>query len=526
MMTGQETDESFSLLDEPWLPVRLQNGKVCDLGLLEVFQRAGEISALAETAPPSLIAQYRLLLAITHRALSRSQGNWADADRTRWYQSGLPTEAMLDYLERWRDRFWLFHPEQPFMQVAALAEAEETREKQKPWTQISLASANGNTPVVFDHSCDLTPQPTSAANVLRTLLGFLQFTPGGLVKTLRSSDKAGALANTAAVLPLGSSLAETLCMALHAPTPSGHEDLPCWEHESPSVAQLQAAPRPASGPNDRYTRQTRAVLFLPDEQGQVQWLRFAAGIALADDVQAPDPMASYRVSKQNLVRLSFTEGRAFWRDLPTLLPDVKGKASQPAPVLHWAASLLANLATSEQSLLVAGLASDQAKLLRWRSERFNLPTALLLSPEGAEELRVYVRQAEEVFNDIRSVAARALAESMPESEHPDTKTRARKLFDTGSAAPLYFSAAERSLGRVMALLGSGNSSDLDKADAIWQQALLAAADTVWQSVCDALGDSPKALRAEARGYMNLMKKLKPLRPVQTNHAVAEEETQV
>ncbi|WP_308363662.1 MULTISPECIES: type I-E CRISPR-associated protein Cse1/CasA [unclassified Microbulbifer] len=519
-------NKSFNLLDVPWLPVRLQDGQVYDLGLLEVFQRAGEISALAETAPPSLIAQYRLLLAITHRALSRSQGSWTDAERTSWYQSGLPTEAILDYLEYWRERFWLFHPRQPFMQAAVLAEAEETRGKQKPWTQISLASANGNTPVVFDHSCDLAPQPTSAANALRTLLGFLQFTPGGLVKTLRSSDKAGALANTAAVLPLGTSLAETLCMALHVPTPSGHEDLPSWEQELPSVAQLQAEPRLASGPNDRYTRRTRAVLLLPDEQGQVQWLRFAAGIALADDVQAPDPMASYRVGNQNLVRLSFTEGRAFWRDLPTLLPDAEGKSSQPAPVLHWAASLLANLATSEQSLLVAGLASDQAKLLRWRSERFNLPTALLLSSEGAGELRAYVRQAEEIFNGIRSVATTALAEGMPESEHKDTRSRARNLFDTGPATPIYFSAAERSLGRVMALLGTGNSSDLDKADTIWQQTLLAAADAVWRAVRNALGDSPKALRAEARGHMNLMNKLKPLRSSQSNHSVAEEETQV
>ncbi|MDF5939974.1 type I-E CRISPR-associated protein Cse1/CasA [Pseudomonas aeruginosa] len=39
------------------------------MGLLEVFREAERISALAETEPPSLIAQYRLLLAITHRAL-------------------------------------------------------------------------------------------------------------------------------------------------------------------------------------------------------------------------------------------------------------------------------------------------------------------------------------------------------------------------------------------------------------------------------------------------------------------------
>src|SRR5690606_17102909 len=114
----------------------------------------------------------------------------------------------VDYLEHWRERFWLFHPECPFMQVAVLAEAEETRDKRKPWTQIALASANGNTPVVFDHAFDGAPTAIRPAAAVGTLLGFLQFAPGGLVKALRDSDKAGALANTAAVLPLGTNLAQ------------------------------------------------------------------------------------------------------------------------------------------------------------------------------------------------------------------------------------------------------------------------------------------------------------------------------
>lgn len=115
------------------------------MGLLEVFREAGCISALAETEPPSVIAQYRLLLAITHRALLLEYGAWKDSGRLRWFREGLPIDVVERYLERWRERFWLFHPQYPFMQVAALASAAETCDKQKPWAQISLASANGNT---------------------------------------------------------------------------------------------------------------------------------------------------------------------------------------------------------------------------------------------------------------------------------------------------------------------------------------------------------------------------------------------
>jgi len=505
--------ESFCLLDEPWLAVRMHDGQVRELGLLALFEQAGEISALAETSPPSLIAQYRLLLAITHRAISQAQGRWTDAERLRWYQDGLPLAAIRDYLQHWRERFCLFHPQYPFMQVAALADAEETRDKLKPWTQISLASANGNAPVVFDHSCDLAPRSISAAEALCTLLGFLQFIPGGLVQSIRSSDKAGPLSNTAAVIPVGSSLAETLCLSLHPPTQSGHIDLPCWELAPPTIEHLRGDPVLASGPNDRYTRLTRSVMFLLNEQGQVQWIRFAAGVALGEDVQAPDPMASYRAGSNSLVRVTFTEGRAVWRDLPALLPQSSGVMSQPAAVLEWAANLhWANV--REQPLLVAGLATEPGKVkyLRWRSERIALPAKLLASPDHANELRRYVRDAEELFTALRKLATGMLAETLPDPGSKDTWARARSLIDAGPAGALYFASAERHLSRVMALLGN---DELDEAEALWRQSLHDAAREAWQAVLAGLGRGAKALRAEARHYPRLQGLLAPLQATPT-----------
>ena len=157
--------KAFCLLDEPWMPVRLADGSVVELGLLEVFERSEEIIALAETAPPSLVAQYRLLLAITHRALTTALGQWRDKDRVRWYREGLPLADIRAYLEQWRERFWLFHPEYPFMQVAALASAEETCDKRKPWTQISLASANGKATGLRPTSSLISFSLTSAMNL-------------------------------------------------------------------------------------------------------------------------------------------------------------------------------------------------------------------------------------------------------------------------------------------------------------------------------------------------------------------------
>lgn len=57
-------DPEFNLLDEPWIPVRLLDGSVVEIGLLELLRRTTEIADLACELPTQSIAIQRLLLAI------------------------------------------------------------------------------------------------------------------------------------------------------------------------------------------------------------------------------------------------------------------------------------------------------------------------------------------------------------------------------------------------------------------------------------------------------------------------------
>lgn len=492
------TTKKVSLLDEPWLPVRMLSGEVRELGLLALFDQASQIVALAETAPPSLMAQYRLLLAITHRALSAQMSNWGQRELRHWFSQGLPTEAITAYLDKWRDRFWLFHPELPFMQVAGLATATETGEKFKPWTQIDLASVSGNAPVVFNHSVDTAPGAISPSHAIRTLLGFLQCTPGGLVKVFRDADKAGPLANTAAVLPLGESLAQTLVLGLHPASPD-HEDVPSWERPALTIANLKAPPRLATGPNDRYTRQTRAVLFQGEEDGTIRWLRFAAGEGLDEDPHAPDPMANFREGSAGPVRLTFSEGRALWRDLPALLPDGGDQKSRPAALLNSATRLNKSLSKKHLRLLVAGLASDQAKLLRWRVEHLALPLALLEQPEITRTARDMLEMAETLFASLRGAAVQLIADTLPDSQQKDTRSRARVLFEAGPVAPLFFARAERALMTILARIEDAP----DAAEQQWQLVLKEAALAAWEVQLTSLGGSTSVWRANAKAQSRL-----------------------
>ncbi len=502
---------AFNLLDEPWIPVRTPTGEVRDINLSDALLNAHDFAALAETAPPNLIALHRILLALLHRALTLHHGKWSDRDRARWYREGLPEAPIRAYLAQWRERFWLFHPSEPFMQVAALAQAEETREKFKARTQIQLEGASGNTPVVFDHALDDLPQSAPFAVAVRNLLGFLQFTPGGLVKTLRDSDKAGALANTAAVMPSGGNLLETLVLGLHPYSVTATDDLPCWERPAPSIAMLRAEPTLASGPNDRYSRLSRAVLLEPEyATAQVRRIRFAAGLALAEDATAPDPMACYRINKEGkAIRISYGEGRAFWRDLPSLVPDPSHSHDIPAAILGWAANLynVLGLWDVPVQILSAGLASDQAKLLRWRADRLELPQTLLTQPDAAAYLRLQVRFAEAVNFGVRQVFTDLIAQTMPDPKHKDTRSRARDILAHGPAATVYFSAAERALPLLMRHIAA---NEIDAADSQWRAALMAAAEQAWSATRQSLGDSPAVLRADARTWPRFRGLLKAL----------------
>lgn len=511
---------AFNLLDEPWIPVRTHAGEVIEVSLSDAVLGARNYAALAETSPPNLIAQYRLLLAVLHRSLTTRIGKWNDADRARWFREGLPEGPVREYLAQWRDRFWLFHPSDPFMQVAALAKAAETREKFKARTQVVLEGANGHTPVIFDHSLDDEPTPSTFASACRNLLGFLQFTPGGLVKVLRDSDKAGALSNTAAVMPTGENLSQTLLLSLHPFDGRRPDDLPAWERTAPTISMLRAGPTLASGPNDRYTRLSRAVLLSPvdDEAGlehHVRRIRFAAGVALDEDPNAPDPMACYRINKEGkAIRISYSGGRSIWRDLPSLVPDPSKSRDIPAAILGWAANLYAVLDQWDApvQILTAGLASEKAKLVRWRSERIELPKAMLTNPDAAEFLRLEVRFAEEVFSRLRSLYADLIAQTMPDPKHKDTKSRARDILANGPTAATFFSTAERTLPRLMQQIASG---DIDAADRDWKITLAEAAKQSWAATRRNLGDSPAVLRADARiwpRFNGLLKSLVPPDP--------------
>lgn len=118
----------FNLLTEPWVRVRLPDNTVQEVSLTDALVHAQEYMDLAGEMPTQDAAMLRLLLAVLFTVFSSvnevGEPEPLEDEETAlerwgalWELKRFPEQPIRDYLEQWKDRFWLFHPERPFWQV-------------------------------------------------------------------------------------------------------------------------------------------------------------------------------------------------------------------------------------------------------------------------------------------------------------------------------------------------------------------------------------------------------------------------
>ncbi|MBQ1660567.1 MAG: type I-E CRISPR-associated protein Cse1/CasA [Clostridia bacterium] len=122
----------FNLIDEPWIRVMDSNCNVSEVSLKDAILNAHNYKSLSGELPTQDIAVMRLVLAVLHTVYSRADENGnecpledneeeaVDRWKALWKKGRFSEKAIDDYFEKWHERFWLFHPERPFGQVAGL----------------------------------------------------------------------------------------------------------------------------------------------------------------------------------------------------------------------------------------------------------------------------------------------------------------------------------------------------------------------------------------------------------------------
>ncbi len=503
----------YDLLHEPWIPCERPDGSRVLVGIEEALVEAHTFAALHDESPLVTATLHRLLLAVLQRVfLPRTEEDWV----ALWKAPSFDATKVRSYLTSWRQRFDLFHPERPFLQVANLREVllrerGKDPEPTQAWRLAMEVSPYSNAIHLIDPLPD-NPE-LSPREAALSLLAFLAFTPGGRIQNESDSWGQGTVRGGAVVLVRGNTLQRTLLCNLVCRPQRQPEDVPPWERETPT-RRIARAPY---GLVDLLVWPSRRVQLLTaqDEGGSisVRDVVTAAGERLESDV--PDPMFAYvvRDPKKPPVAVRIKLDRSVWRDAAALFDATTGADAHRRPL---ACTQLAELIrngevprTARFQVELFGLAHSppQAPIHLWRADRMPLPPALLTDGTRIAALRDALSIAESLgeaidFKVLGTLAENALAPSNRDAHKDDIRHLKLAL----GAMPAYWSILGQAFGAWLDALGS--AADLDAALTQWKRILRATARKV---VVDAelhLGTGARALQAGAKAERVLRRVLR------------------
>lgn len=444
-------DPDFSLLDDPWIAVRLLDGSDPELSIRDVFRRAHEIRDIAGELPTQDFAVLRLLLAILYRALG------PDITPDAWYawrERGLPLTRIEEYLDRFADRFRLFDPSRPFFQVADLATAKGEFKDVAPLI-FDLPSNNR----LFTNRSGDGVTSLSPGEAARWLVNAQAFDASGIKSGALGDDRVKGgkgypigiawTGHLGGIYAVESTLRGTLLLNLVG-AGNGFSlsagDLPPWEEADPDTAaeRWDLVPR---GPVRLFTWQSRRIrLFARD--GRVTGCLVANGDKLTpQNMHVREPLTAWRYSEPQTKAAKQTTymprehipGRALWRGVSALLPGISQNVpkkdvsvSLPPPLIGWLDELRDNeyLADGDRVLLRAvGVVygSNNSVVDEVLFDELLLPYALLSESNRALALVAQdaVALAEEGARAIRQLAENLARAAGGDGEWPGIRARDR-----------------------------------------------------------------------------------------------------
>lgn len=499
---------SFNLIDEPWILVQTDDGPD-EVSLRELFERAEEIRTITGEVPTQGFAILRLALAICHDAI----GWHGNASLNGLHAQGLDRSRIPAYLDELHDRFDLFHPERPFMQVAGLRTAKD----EHSGLEKLIADVPNGAPF-FTTRAGRGIATISAAESARWLVHAQAFDPSGI----RSGAVGDPYAKGGRGYPIGPSwagqlggvvlhgatLAQTLVNNL-TPTPKNPADRPVWAlGEAQTAARAEGDVIPA-GPVQALVWQSRRIRLVGDRDG-VRGVVLAQGDKVVPQtMRAIEPMTGWRYSKPQSKKLGrpvympnlHEAGRAMWRGLPALIAargeTVEDGGSKHERYLEPATLAERNRRPGTVVVQAIGIAygPQNATIEEIIDDRLELNVSLLT--EDGAELRLTVKDAVgNVESCVRALGQLAANIARAAGEKGDNAGEGARQEVMGRAWSALDAPARRWVGRL------DPDSDPDQEHEVWQRQLEETVLPLGRGLVDAASMAAVKGRDTSFGFMS------------------------
>lgn len=509
---------TYNLLDEPWIPCILSNGKRIELGIRELFTRAQEIRAVDDPSPLTTIALHRLLLAILYRVFQvKGVPEWK-----KLWKNGWDLDLLNGYLSKHEKAFNLFDPDRPFMQNPNFHPPNydlSENAHRVPVSRLFTELASGNNAQLADHHDDSTVSACSFSGVARALVNLQHTNIGfGVSCGHRPRYHFSPIASGASLLFCGKNLKETLMRNLvpvfflkeKRGIPSDNDDpigLPAWEREE----DWNLSHRQVNGICDYLTWPSRYVFLIP-VQNKVCHIYLAQGFIMEPEIF--DLYQHAVQDKKGWKPLGFHHNKALWRDAHSLFNSFSDDEHlSPAINFVFQRYLLENEYLLEEeipSVLITGVATDPGKaasILLWRKETFRVPIKLICYREKLEKLGDNIRIAEHIGGLIRRALYEYSKEYLFPNRDPDKDIVSRHR-NALSKESYYWSTLETHFDKFLCEL----VEDSDTATQSWTETIQRAGSQTFELSLQNMDNTARGQRAlqRASGYFygSLKKTLK------------------
>lgn len=516
---------SFNLLDEPWIRVIRLDGTSDEVSLLTVFREATDISGIHGEIASQDVAIQRLLLAICHRAMGGPEE--MDVWEEYWDDPGKLGRDAAAYLEGYRDRFYLRHPEHPFFQVAGIHAASG---KTSGLESLIVDVPNGEP--FFTTRIAQGLKSISWSEAARWLVHVHAFDPSGIrsgavgdphVKNGKGYPIGPGWTGQIGVVTVdGENLERTLLLntvvcekadGLHDVDPA--EDIPPWERDPDGPAgSLTLEP---TGPVSCYTWQTRRVLLHGDNTQVTDLFLGNGDKATPQNRYLFEPMTAWRYSEPQTKKFKATvymprklpTDRAFWRGLSTLVAQlspslaVKGAGEvtryrSPGVITFYQELMLDRIVpvTGLIPLHAVGIeyGAQEAVVTELVNDVLSLPAGLL--DRSSARLLGVVHDAMEETEGVAS-ALRNLAANLDKARGGSQDTASAARNHAGAA---FYQIIDERFPRWLASL---DGADPAEARDEWRSLLRSEAGRQQEALASATPDMAFAGRGEGKGRMDV-----------------------
>lgn len=294
----------FNLLDEPWIAVIDHQGATRELSLLDFFAQAHLYRDFAGDTKTQDFAVMRVLLAVLHTVFSRfdatgkpypylrlderykpsqpiksdNQDDYEECLYHTWldlYKLGKFPAIVSQYLEKWRERFYLFDEQYPFFQVKQ-SDIATSKLNKKSATPIKgrninrLLSESSTKVALFSPKSGDYKGKLKEGEIVRWLITFHGFT-GLADKSIFGQKKykasKGWLFDLGGTFLKGNNLFTTLMANFYLPNKANnnllHIQNPCWENDSSSIIDHYLQLNTINNLASLYTAWSRAIYINP-----------------------------------------------------------------------------------------------------------------------------------------------------------------------------------------------------------------------------------------------------------------------